>query len=171
MTTPYTSVFDGPTLITKKDLCDILNLDTSRPGLKFSQSEIQKAYKRRAVRFHPDKQLSQNPPIPTQICNILMNDIVLARDYMLRGEDNIPGKTFVENSKKSFSANPSDWVDTVINVLNGIQAGTSAVSSTVPWLSRLSNNFLMILLLSTFSDGQLNFRYINIFSKELENYC
>ena len=168
MTITYTSIFDGPTIITQKDLCEILNLDVSRPGLKFSAIEIQKSYKQRALRFHPDKQRSQNPSIPTDICNILMHDIVLARDYMLKGEDNIPGKAFVENSKKSFTMESNDWIDALISVLNGIQSGASAISSSIPRISRFSNNFFIILLLSTFSNNQLNLRYVNVFSKQLD---
>lgn len=52
--------------------------------------------------------------------------------------------------------------------MNGIQSGASAISSTIPWISRFSNNFFIILLLSTFSNNQLNFRYVNVFSKELD---
>lgn len=168
MTIPYTSIFDGPTIITQKDLCELLNLDISRPGLKFSAIEIQKSYRMRALRFHPDTQKNKNPPIPAHVCNVLMNDIALARDYMLKGEDNIPGKAFLENSKKSFSMESNGWADALISVLNGIQSSTSTISSVIPWMGRFSNNFFIILLLSTFSNNQLNFRYINVFSKELD---
>jgi hypothetical protein len=168
MTIPYTSIFDGPTIITRKDLCGILNLDISRPGLKFSAIEIQKSFKQRLLRFHPDKQSAQNPPIPTDICNILMSDILQARDYMLKGEDNIPGKACVGNIKKSFTMESNDWIDALISVLNWIQSETLAISSTIPWISRFSNNFFIILPLSTFSNNQLNFRYVNVFSKELD---
>ncbi|CEG55553.1 J domain-containing protein [Legionella fallonii] len=166
MPIPYSSIFDGPTIITKNDMCQLLNLDVSRAGLIFSAAEIKKAYHKRALRFHPDAQTRFAPPIPTEICNILMNDIVLARDYLLNGDDNILGKAFVENSE-SMVVNSGNWVDTVISILDGIKVGTSAVSYTVPWLSRLSNNFLMTLLLSTFANGQLNFRFINTFSAQL----
>ena len=94
MPSVYSSIFDGPTVITRKDLCELLNLDTSRVGLRFSSAEIKKAYHKRALRFHPDAQTRFHPSIPAEICNILMNDIVLAKDYMLNGEDNIPGKAF-----------------------------------------------------------------------------
>lgn len=164
----YTSIFDGATIITKKDLCKILNLDTSRPGLKFSPSEIQKAYKQRALRFHPDKQKNQKPSIPTEICNTLMNDIALARDYMLKGEDNIPGKVFIEKSRETFTLNSHDGIDRLIKALNGIQSGTQKLSSTILWLSRFSRNFFIILFLSTFSNNQLNLNMVNELSKELK---
>ncbi len=167
MPSVYSSIFDGPTVITRKDLCELLNLDTSRVGLRFSSAEIKKAYHKRALRFHPDAQTRFHPSIPAEICNILMNDIVLAKDYMLNGEDNIPGKAFFENSQ-TFVVDTGNWVDTVISILDGIKAGTSATSYVVPWLSRFSNNFLMTLLLSTYSNGQLNFRFINTFSAQLE---
>lgn len=166
MPTAYSSIFDGPTLITKKDFCELLNLDTSRVGLKFSAAEIKKAYHKRALRFHPDTQTRFTPAIPVEICNILMDDIVRARDHMLHDEDNVPGKAFFENSQ-DLMVNSGDWVDTVISILDGIKAGTSATSYVVPWLSRLSNNFLMTLLLSTYSNGQLNLRFINTFSEQL----
>ncbi len=164
----YSSIFDGPTVITQKDLCELLNLNTSRVGLRFSPAEIKKAYHKRAQRFHPDAQTHFHPPIPAEICNILMNDIVRAKDYMLKGEDNIIGKALFKNSQ-TFVVNTGNWVDTVISILDGIKAGTSTTSYVVPLLSRLRNNFLMTLFLSTYSsNGQLIFRYINTFSAQLD---
>ena len=164
MPTPYTSIFEGPTIITKKDLCDLLNLDTSRPGLVFSHAEIKRAYKNRALRFHPDKQSEFDPAIPEATCNVLMNDIVLARDHLLNGDDNIPGKAFLENCN---TFKPDNWAAKVIGVLNALKAGVSTLSTAIPMLDTLSNNFLVVGLMSTFSDGQLNFRYINLFTEQL----
>lgn len=165
----YVSIFDRPGFITKRELCALLNLDLKRPGLKFSPAEIKEAYKKRALRFHPDKQNTRfiKDPIPEKTCNVLMNDIILARDYMLRGEDNIPGKGFLNNTQ-TFDFNPMDWTSAATSILQGIRTGTSTVAYVVPWLSRLSSNYLMILLFSTFSDGQLNFRYLNYFTAQLE---
>jgi len=87
---------------------------------------------------------------------------VLARDYMLKGENNILGKAF----RKKIGSN--DWIDALINVLNGTQSGISAISSNIPWISRFSNNFFIILFLSTFSNNQLNFRFVNVLLKELD---
>lgn len=165
MSMSYTSVFDRPNIITRKDLCEILNLDTSRPGLKFSVGEIQKAYKQRALRFHPDQRESYSPVIPVETCNTLMSDIVRARDYMLRGEDNILGKAFVEDSLKQ----PDDWFDRLIQVLKGIKSGSSTLAKWLPWVSRIHNDFSLILLASTFSNNQLNFRYINVYAKQLDS--
>lgn len=164
MSMSYTSIFDGPTIITRKDLCAMLNLDMSRPDLKFSDAEIRKAYKLRALRFHPDTQSRFTQPIPIEIGNILVNDIVLARDYLLEGKDNIPGKAFLDKSR-NFSGD--DWVAIVIGALNALKAGSTTLAFAVPWLSRFSNNYLMIILMSTFLDGQLNLRYINLLSKPL----
>ncbi len=70
-------------------MCEILNLDISRPGLIFSEREINKAYRLRAKLFHPDKQKQYNPSIPNDICGLLMNDIEHAKDYLLLNKDNI----------------------------------------------------------------------------------
>ncbi len=164
MSSSYTSIFDSSTIITRKDLCAVLNLDMSRPNLKFSEAEIKKAYRIRALRFHPDSQLRFAPPIPIETCNVLVNDIVLAKDYMLEGKDNIPGKAFVEKSQ-NFAAN--DSLAMVIGALNALKAGATTLAFAVPWLSRFSNNYLMIGLMSTFLNGQLNLRYINLLSKPL----
>ena len=164
MPTPYTSIFDGPTIITRKDLCDMLNLDLTRPDLKFSDAEIKKAYRVRALRFHPDKQATSDQPIPEQTCQQLIEDMGQARDYLLKGIDNIPGKGYLANAR---TYEVKDWVATVIGALQALKTGTSTLSTVVPWLSRFSNNFLMIGLMSTFWDGQLNLRLVNLFSKQL----
>lgn len=164
MPTPYTSIFDSSTIITRKDLCELLNLDTTRPGLKFSPDEIKRAYKIRAMRFHPDKQAASEQPVPIEISVIVTQDLVQARDYMLAGTDNIPGKYFVANG---LSYAPEDWVTVVIDTLNGIKENTATFSWGVTWLSRFSNDYLMILLMSTFLDGQLDFRFISMFSNQL----
>ena len=164
MPTPYISIFDGPTIITRKDLCELLNLDTSRKDLKFSDAEIRKAYKARALRFHPDKQKESGSPIPVDTCQILINDIVQVRDYLLNGTDNILGKAYLEKAR---TFKPEDWVATVIGTLRAIKEGTSSLSFGVTWLSRLSSNFLMVSLMSTFWDGQLNFRLVNLLSVQL----
>ena len=160
----YSSIFDGPTIITKKDLCDILNLDTSRPNLSFTATEINKAYKKRARRFHPDIQNQCNPKLPTQVCNGLMDDIAKARNYMLAGEENIPGKAFKE---KQYSFESKNIIDTIISTLNSLKEESDTITSAISWLSFFSNSLLVLIPLSTYSDGQLNLRYINSFAKEL----
>ena len=161
----YNSIFDGPNVITKKDLCELLNLDTSRPNLAFSPAEINKAYRVRALRFHPDGQQARyEQPIPVPACNTLIRDIKLARDYMLAGEDNIPGKAFKENLAQF---EPSDWISTLTDMLKATKNGSVTLTQTVSWLYFFSSSLLVTIPLSTYSDGQLNFRYINTFSKQL----
>lgn len=162
----YTSIFDGANIITKKELCELLDLDTSRPGLSFSSSEIEQAYRKKALLVHPDKQHNKPEPMPVEACNVLMNDIRLARDYLLSGQDNIPGKAFLAKTTNSNEKN--EWIDAVIRLLGVVRSSASTISTVVPWASRLSHNFLLVVLLSTFSENQLNFRYVNLFSKELE---
>lgn len=171
MTISYTSVFAGPQRVTRKKLCEILNLDTSRPGLKFTEKEIQRAYRRRASRFHPDVQSSQTPPIPTDICNILMGDIMRAKDRMLAGEDGNGNGDVLE---KLFTTPPEDLIDVFISVLNGVRSGVLESSyldisnDIVPWVSYFSNDFFIILYFSIFSKGQLNFHAVNVFLKTLD---
>lgn len=164
MSFTYNSIFDGPNIITKKDLCAILNLDLTRPNLSFSAAEINKAYKARALRFHPDGQSRYEQPIPEQTCNILMNDLALARKYMLDGEDNIPGKAFKDNF--TYIA-PTDWADIFISMFKATKDGSSTMYQAIDWMHFFSSSLLVLIPLSTYSDGQLNFRYINTFSDEL----
>jgi len=165
MTYTYTSIFEGSSLITKKDLCKILNLDTKRLDLKFSAFEINKAFRARAIFFHPDKQRSASFPIPEEVCNAAINDFVLARKYMLADENNIPGKNFKNNFTPFYSRN---WSDTFINLFKDADDGILKIKRIVDWTYFFSSNFLALMPLSTFSNGQLNFRLINTYSKELD---
>lgn len=160
----YSSIFDSSNIITKRDLCALLNLDLARANLSFSAAEINKAYKTRALRFHPDGQSRYEQPIPEKVCNALMNDVALAKNYMLNGEDNIPGKAF----KNSFTSMAStDWADTLISLFEATKKTRSIISETVDWMYYFSSSLLILIPLSTYSDGQLNFRYFNTFSDEL----
>lgn len=139
-------------------MCELLNLDVNRPNLNFTAAEIRKAYQKRALRFHPDRQPHLSPKIPVEICNVLMNDINRAREHLLKGEDNIIGKGLLD---KANQIPASDWSEVVISVLHGIQMGSSTMGSFVPWISRFSNTIFMWALMSTYSDNQLNFRFVN----------
>jgi hypothetical protein len=159
----YDSIFDGASIITKKDLCALLNLDLERANLHFTTAEINLAYRKRALRFHPDRQKNYDQPIPVDICNKLMSDISTAKDHLLAGEDNIQGKAF----KNNFSFESTQFVDTLIHGLKTFKETKASIESLVSWFSWFSTSFVALLPLSTYSDGQLNLRYINILAKEL----
>lgn len=164
MANSYISIFDRNKMITKKDLCEILNLDPSRPKLMFSKTEINKAYKKRLLRVHPDKQRNLEQPIPKKIALILTNDATRAKDYLLNGESNIPGKAFKEN----LNINDLDSLfDFLVSSLKQIKPTTESIASLFTYLRYASNNFVVLILLSTYSDNHLNFRYINDISKAL----
>ncbi|MGC1182075.1 hypothetical protein [Legionella sp.] len=151
-TSLYTSMFDDDVIITKTDLCRILNLDITRFNMEFSESEIQKAYKVRALRFHPDKQLHYEIQIPKPICNILINDITRAKDCLLNKQYDILYK------EKSSNA----WIiNRAISAINLIKTDASSVEDLVDALNIISSNVGLIFVLSLFMDGQLNFRLIN----------
>ena len=169
MPTPYTSIFDGPTIITRVDLCKLMNLDTTRKDLKFSNAEIKAAYRVRALRFHPDTQKQQQIPISAEDCGVLMNDLVMARDYLLNGTDNIPGKAYLRKASEFKPAEwtAADWIATVIGTLQALKTGATTLDFGVTWLYRFSSNILMTGLMSTFINGELNFRFVNFFSDQL----
>ncbi|KTD57852.1 hypothetical protein [Legionella shakespearei] len=161
----YNSIFDGSSIVTKADMCAILNLDPLRPGLSFSAAEINKAYKLRALRLHPDSQNRHSDhALPKEVCEAAFNDAVLAKTYLLNGEDNIPGKALKE---KLNSLESEDFIDLIINTLNGIKEGSQTISETVNWVYWLSSGLLVTVLLSTYSDSDLNLRYVNEFSELL----
>ena len=162
---PYKSIFETKTIITKADLCEILNLDSNRDNLNFSASEIKKAYRKRTLRIHPDKQAIYDKPIPAEDCTTLMSDAELARDYLLNNEDNIPGRAFKENLRTNTL---DDWFDICINTIKNIKSATTSSISGLNYLSYLSNNFLVLFTLATYSDNKLNFRYINEYTDILD---
>lgn len=157
MPDPYGSIYETLPVITKKEMCALLNLDLARPNLFFSQAEIIRAYRIRARQFHPDRQYLAPRAIPEAICNLLMADLVRSRDHLLKGEDNIRGKSSPDNEI-------ADWLTYVLATLNGIKDGSSDIVQTLTWMSRLSRSIFIIAALSTYSDGQLNLRYVNEFS-------
>ena len=160
----YTSLFDKSGFITKKEMCALLNLDLKRTNLTFTPQEINKAYRLRALRFYPDKQIVATQPIPENVCNILMSDITRAKEHMLKGEDNIPGK-ILENS--AFVTN-KDFGRTLINILKNIKSGAKTVPEMTSWLYLFSSKALFAGLLSTYSNDQLNFRFINQMHDDLK---
>ena len=48
--------------------------------------EINKAYKKRSLRIHSDKQANQKTPIPADVCDTLFNDLTRARDHLKEDE-------------------------------------------------------------------------------------
>ena len=154
---PYISCFKSSTVVNKKILCEILNLNTSRPGLEFSAAEIQKAYKKRALRFHPDKQYGESQPIPIEICNELMNDIQRARDDMLSGKGN--------GSTKASGPTFKDWEDMLMDYILRDMKG---LRRDIKIIKYFCNDISIIMLFSKFSDNQLNIRLINFSSDEIK---
>lgn len=153
----YTSVFDGSATINRSELCEILNLDRSRPSLNFTPAEIHAAYRRRAFLFHPDKKSKHH--LPEEVCNILMNEILLARDYLLQGKESIPGKTSLEGesawSYEKIRENVlqgKDWVDMAIDLINGLEnENLIQLTADINLFSSVSNGFLMAVVLSLFN--------------------
>ncbi|MCC5791590.1 MAG: J domain-containing protein [Legionellaceae bacterium] len=162
--TTYSSIFDGSSIITKKDLCAILNLNMARPGLTFRASEINSAYRKRTLRMHPDRQYIFPNPIPEALCNALMQDIRLAKEYMLSGKDYIFGRSFPEKNR-FFSG--TDWVNTAIAALHTIQSGGSKLPAYIKSLHDASSNYVLIPIFATFVNDKLTFRVVKVLSKEL----
>jgi hypothetical protein len=92
-----------------------------------------------------------------------MTDIERAKDYLLAGEDNIPGRAF----SNSIPHETKDVLASVISGLNSFKQNSSSIQSTVFWLNVASNSFIALIPLSTYSDGQLNLRYINTLTQQL----
>lgn len=160
---PYISIFERPVIITRKDLCEFLNLDIGRPGLRFSEDEIQRAFRKRALRFHPDKQHHFPKPIPVQTCNILMQDLVRARDHLINGDDNIPGAGIFDQVHNFM---PEDWMDVLINGIHDLKQGIDKVEETTGWIYHFSSGFYLTFFLSCFVDKKLNFDLVNQFHAE-----
>lgn len=162
----YIGLFEGDGLITKEMMCQLLNLDLKRPNLMFDEAEIAAAYRARALRFHPDKQPYYDKPIPKEICTLLMVDIARAREHLLKGENNIPGKGFAKAYK--VPQNSNDIMTQIISMLQSIKSGAKATEKTVYWINLLSNHFLFVVLLSTYSNSKLNFRFVNAVAPYLQ---
>lgn len=154
----FKSAFNYNGILTKKDFCLMLNLNTARPGLEFSDAEISRAYRRRILRFHPDKQASHSLAIPNEIGCILINDLTQAKDHLLKGEDNIPGDKF---SFQSIPQTLDAGFQKMIDILNTIDAQHDSIRNSITWLSRFSHDFWLVILMATYSNNQLNIRYLN----------
>jgi hypothetical protein len=87
MTYKYTGLFETSTLIYKQQMCDLLNLDR----LNLTREEIERAYKKRARRFAPERQAQAVQPLPIELCNQLMADFSLAKRYLLLKIEYVPG--------------------------------------------------------------------------------
>lgn len=158
----YTSIFKTLPVVTKKDMCALLNLDLARPNLSFSKEEINKAYRIRARQFHPDRQYLAPYPIPAATCTILMDDLSTCRDHLLNGKDDIIGASLSDNSM-------TDWLSYVLKMLKTLKNDSSDVTQSIVWYSRFSRSVFMMVALSTFSDGQLNLRYVNQLTPQMNH--
>lgn len=153
-TMSYHSIFTSDKLITKKDLCEMLNLNLARSELKFTKKEIMTAYKARALRVHPDRQYHYTPQIPSDIANQLTKDMLRAKDYMLENSDNIPGSAYHD----------TDWIT---KIFSAMKANPSQLKEQLGSFTLLSNDFFITLYLAWHTDGKLNLSLLNDYAKEL----
>lgn len=158
----YKSLFSKAGIISKLELCEMLGLNTSRTPLDFTASEINKAFKKRALRIHPDKQASQQIKIPAELCNTLMLDITRARDHLLKGEENIPGSGIGESIT-------SPVLRTAVHKMS--QSNPKALANyikLVAWFAKfpISTIPLSILFSQFTTDHQLYIRYVNLLPKD-----
>lgn len=167
MSENYDSLFDKNGIITKKEMCALLNLNTSRPGLVFSAAEIRKAYRKRAFRFHPDRQRNypESERIDTKMSAILMNDIELAREHLLNGDDFIRGKHF---TMPDLHQDQATWIKTFASNIDGFASSLPYIDNGLYILSWLSADYTLIPALATFSDGKPLLRFVNQFADEID---
>jgi len=140
---PYTSIFARQQHFTKQDLCSILNLDASK---ELDDLAIWRAYRKRALRFHPDKQVRYAQAFPEEICNLLMTDIDKAKDRLIARE---------------YGDKPdSSWFFEVLAELESIKDGTSWVPNVVWLISFLSNELFGAFFLALFYQEELFLKLI-----------
>jgi len=160
----YTSIFERQHIVTKRDLCAILHLDPGRPGLRFTAQEINTAYRARVRRLHSDRQARYTVQIDKSLATTLMDDVKRARDHLLKGEVNVPGKKL---QKTAAPTQPKDVVAAIIAMLNSLKKNTPQIKITISLLSKLSNSLVAMFTLASYSDGRLNARLINVYSDTL----
>lgn len=158
----YKSLFSKAGIISKLELCEMLGLNTSRTPLNFTASEINKAFKKRALRIHPDKQAFQQIKIPAELCNTLLSDVTRARDHLLKGEENIPGSGIDELIT-------SPVLRTAVSKMS--QFNPKALADNIRCVALFAKFSLSIIplsiLFSQFTiDHQLYIRYVNFLPKD-----
>ena len=81
------SIFKTQAKITRQEMCLMLNLNPDKEDL--TETEIKKAYKLRALRFHPDKQFSypESERIPEEYSSLFLEDFQRARDHLINHDD------------------------------------------------------------------------------------
>lgn len=94
----YISIFANGHVPSRLEMCQFLNLNTSRPNLEFTKEEINQAYKNRARIFHPDKLTFSK-----EIADLLMIDLRRARILL---ESNV---VFNQEFFESNAADTSRW--------------------------------------------------------------
>lgn len=132
----YVSVFHDRKSITRQELCLLLNLNITRSGLIFVADEINRAYRARALRFHPDKQKLHSQMFSDDMCRMIMTDMNRAKQYLLMGDqqdidltkpvDGSPFAQLIANIKQQQLEKNSSWINFV--VLHALLAFTSTNS-------------------------------------------
>lgn len=85
------SIFKTQEKITRKEMCLMLNLNPDKADL--TETEIKKAYKLRALRFHPDKQSKypESERIPAKYSSLFIEDFQRAREHLINHDDIVYG--------------------------------------------------------------------------------
>lgn len=163
---PYASLFSRKAFITKKDLCEVLNLNLTRPNLAFTEEEINKAYRKRMLDIHPDRQHRKpvEKQLPGTLFTLLAEETKTAKQHLLANQFPIPSTAF--NQASSFETIKT--LSLLTNLIEIVLNDYNTLAATLPYARYFSKDLYVALFLANYYENHLSINFLNTLIPVLE---
>lgn len=157
MADPYKRIFDTDGFVTEAQMRQLLDLPADL-SVKLTELDINRAYRAKVLKVHPDKQDRQPSPLSAEDSNALFDDVKLAREHLLKGDTSVPGRAFAQRFTQP---EEQDWLQFIIEILADLTDYTQTIDEYAYWGSWLSADYTFIWVLALPVEGELLFSLLH----------